>query len=61
MHIAMVITLLFASATSALGVPRAMMQYRIRLYGHLSHWPVFTSCLMTAWFGFAALWLLWHS
>lgn len=53
MHIAIAITLFFAAATSALGIPRALARYRALKSGLGAAAPVAIAIAMTAWFGAA--------
>ncbi len=60
MFTAIGLTLLFAAATSALGLRRDVHVYRST--GSRKHglYPALTRSAMTTWFGIAGLWVLWR-
>ncbi|MGH6871066.1 MAG: hypothetical protein ACREHE_06110 [Rhizomicrobium sp.] len=58
MHIAIAITLFFAAATSALGLPRALARIRFGGVTPASARLAIIATGMTLWFSFAGSWML---
>jgi len=59
MFTAIGITLLFAAATSALGLGRAAAVWRLTGSRRQGLYPAVVALVMTLWFSAAAFWTLW--